>query len=394
MLIDFPTVNFVAVLMVILECGILGVLWAVHRDIKGIGHWAIGAAAISAGVIGIYLRTMLPPVLSVTAANIAVIAGYVASWWGLELFFGRRPYYRTGLVLLAAAAAGIVYFSLFEPDTRNRLILLLSLLSLFAVLRAHSTLRRVQPETRFSQLFGGGVMSLQAVVNLLLLAAIVRTGTEPRPIDRMPVAAWTLLILMVLSVALIFAAVLLVNQKLQARLRETAQRDQLTGALRRHVLEETVEREIARSRRHHRPLALLLLDLDHFKAINDRYGHHAGDVALRRFAETAQAGLRREDLLGRTGGEEFCILLPDTDRDGAVRLAERLREAVEVLSIEAEGQPLNLTVSIGIAMLAGQDDSWSGLSRAADIALYRAKSEGRNRVVVAGSAPALGSVAE
>src|SRR3546814_21146650 len=132
----------------------------------------------------------------------------------------------------------------------------------------------------------------------------------------------------ILSVALVFAAVLLVNQKLQARMRETAQRDQLTGALRRHVLEEAVEREIARSRRHRRPLALLLLDLDHFKAINDRYGHHAGDEALRRFAETAQAGLRREDLLGRTGGEEFGILLPEPDPAGAAPLAGRTRQAV------------------------------------------------------------------
>ncbi|MFC3676802.1 GGDEF domain-containing protein [Ferrovibrio xuzhouensis] len=394
MLIDFPTVNLVAVLMVILECGILGVLWAVHRDIRGIGHWAIGAVAISAGVIAIYLRGILPPALSVTAANIAIVTGYVLTWWGLELFFGRRPYYRSGLLLLSGAAAGLVYFSLVEPDTRSRLILLLSLLSLFAVLRAHSTLRRVLPETRFSQLFGGSVMSLQAAGNLLLLTAVIRTGTEPRPIDRMPIAGWIFLILTILSVALVFAAVLLVNQKLQARLRETAQRDQLTGALRRHVLEEAVEREIARSRRHRRPLALLLLDLDHFKAINDRYGHHAGDEALRRFAETAQAGLRREDLLGRTGGEEFCILLPDTDQEGAARLAERIRTAVENLSVDVDGQPLRLTVSIGAAALAGDDESWSGLTRAADVALYRAKKDGRNRIVVAGPPPAAESMAE
>lgn len=393
MLIDFPTVNFVAVLMVILECGILGILWATHRDIRGIGHWAISAVAIAAGVCGIYLRTVLPPVLSVTTANIAIIVGYVASWWGLELFFGRRPYYRTGLLLLAAAAAGLVYFSLIEPNTRSRLILLLSLLSLFALLRAHSTLRRVLPETRFSQLFGGSVMGLQAVCNLLLLVATTRIGTEPKPIDRMPVAGWIFLILTVLSVALVFAAVLMVNQKLQARLRETAQRDQLTGALRRHVLEDAVEREIARSRRHRRPLALLLLDLDHFKTINDRYGHHAGDEALRRFTETAQASLRREDLLGRTGGEEFCILLPDTDQDGAVRLAERIRAAVENLAIEVDGQQLRLTVSIGVTAMADHD-SWTALTRAADVALYCAKSDGRNRVVVAGPSPAAESVAE
>src|SRR3546814_21194424 len=97
---------------------------------------------MSAGVIAIYLRGILPPVLSVTVANIAIVTGYVLSWWGLELFFGRRPYYRSGLLLLAGAAAGLVYVSLVEPANCSRLILLLSLLSLFAVLRAHRTLRR------------------------------------------------------------------------------------------------------------------------------------------------------------------------------------------------------------------------------------------------------------
>src|SRR3546814_18069819 len=110
-------------------------------------------------------------------------------------------------------------------------------------------------------------MSLQATGNLLLLTAFIRTGTAPRPIDRMPVAGWIFLILTLLSVALVFAAVLLVNQKLQARLRETAQRDQLTGAFRRHVLEAAVYRAIARTRRHRPPLPLLLLHPDPFQAM-------------------------------------------------------------------------------------------------------------------------------
>ena len=387
MILDTPTVNLVTVLMVILECGILGALWAIHRDLDGIGHWALGAMAIVAGVLGIYLRGVVPPGLSILLSNIAIVAGYALTWWGLDLFFGRRPHYRAGLLLVAVAAANATYFGIVAPDTRSRLVLLLSLLCLLMALRVHSALRRIDVETRFSQLFAGSIMTLQVAGNLLLLSGVVWSGGGPRPLSQLPVSGWIFLVLLVLSVANVFAAVLLVNQKLQARLRETAQRDQLTGALRRHVLEEAVEREIARSRRHHRPLALLLLDLDHFKAINDRLGHHAGDEALRRFAATTITCLRREDLFGRSGGEEFCILLPDTDRAGALHLAERIRAAIAGLTLEFDGQPLRMTVSIGVAVPTGRDDSWTALTRAADVALYRAKSAGRNRVVAAASSP-------
>jgi diguanylate cyclase (GGDEF)-like protein len=263
-----------------------------------------------------------------------------------------------------------------------RLALLLLLMAVFVALRARSMLRRILPETRFSQLLGGTVMVLQVACDLILLAAVIRSDGTPRPLSHMPVSGWIFLVLLVLSVANVYAAVLLVSQKLQGRLRETAQRDQLTGTWRRDALEEAGTREIARSRRHRRPLALLLLDLDHFKAINDRFGHQAGDEALRRFAVTAAACLRREDLFGRTGGEEFCILLPDTDEGGALRLAERIRTAIADLPLAFDGHPLHLTVSIGIALADGRND-WDSLARAADVALYRAKSEGRNRIAVA-----------
>jgi diguanylate cyclase (GGDEF)-like protein len=393
MTLDTATVNLVTVLMIFLECGILGALWSIHRDTRGIAYWALGALAIAVGVLGIHLRDSLPPFVPFVLSNFAVVAGYVLSWWGVDLFFGRRPHWRAGALLLALDAGALVYFGLLAPDTRSRLILLLSLLSLLMALRLHSMLRRILPGTRLSQLLNGGVMLLQLVTELTLLAAAIRFGVSGQSLSQMQVSAWVFLALMVLSVAAVLSVVLLVGQKLETRLREAAQRDQLTGAWRRHVFDEAGEREIARSRRHARPFALLLLDLDHFKAVNDRFGHQAGDEALRRFAAATAACLRREDLLGRTGGEEFGILLPDTGRDGALRLAERVRAAVAALPLSFEGEPLHLTVSIGVGIADGQDD-WDSLIRAADVALYRAKNEGRDRVAAAGQPPAGGPPAE
>jgi len=380
---DTPTINLATVLMVILECGILTALWAIHRDIKGVGYWAAGALAIAIGALGIYLRNTIPPALSIFMANMAILTGYVLTWWGIDRFFSREPYYQTGLLLLALSSPVFLYFGLADTDTRARLILLLSLLALLNGLRAHSMLRDIQQRTRFSQFFAGGTITLQVVCNLLLLVAILRSPPVAQPLAQTPASAWVFLVLLVLSVATVFAAVLLVNQSLQARLLDAAQHDPLTGALRRHTLEDAAEREIARSLRHHQPLSMLIFDLDHFKAINDRYGHPAGDEALRCFSRIVRTCLRREDLFSRTGGEEFCALLPDTDLTGAAVVAERIRATVDAGAVDFDGQSLRLTVSIGIAGLSDRAGSWSAMVRAADAALYRAKGEGRNRIVVA-----------
>ncbi|MFN3400251.1 MAG: GGDEF domain-containing protein, partial [Ferrovibrio sp.] len=133
------------------------------------------------------------------------------------------------------------------------------------------------------------------------------------------------------------------------------------------------------------PLSLLLLDIDHFKLVNDQYGHAAGDTALRQFAAAVRRCLRREDVFGRLGGEEFCALLPSTAVEGAAQLAERIRQSVANLAVEAGGNRLSLKVSIGVASLGEHGGSWDELVNQADRAMYAAKRAGRNRVVTAGA---------
>lgn len=153
--------------------------------------------------------------------------------------------------------------------------------------------------------------------------------------------------------------------------------DPLTGvANRRHFFERAGE-HLATNRRRMAPLSVLAADIDHFKAINDGRGHAGGDAALKRFAETCLAELRPMDLLGRLGGEEFAVLLPDTSVSGAVAVAERLRAAVATLAPD-DGGPM--TVSIGVAGVATGAETIDPALAAADGALYRAKARGRNRV--------------
>ncbi len=163
---------------------------------------------------------------------------------------------------------------------------------------------------------------------------------------------------------------------------QLAQKDPLTGICNRSALDEQMHREISHARRQNSSCAMLMLDIDHFKSINDRYGHIIGDCALKAVAAMIKNCKRDGDLLFRYGGEEFVILMRDTDRDGAVLLAQRVRRYIEDNSCNCSGAELRMTVSIGVSVLQDTDTAVSLFARA-DQALYSAKRNGRNQVCVA-----------
>ena len=168
-------------------------------------------------------------------------------------------------------------------------------------------------------------------------------------------------------------------------LEQQAFTDGLTGVLTRRRFLDLADVEWSRSQRHQQPLALLMIDLDHFKSVNDRWGHAGGDAVLRAFAATAGEVLRASDLLGRVGGEEFAVLLPQTDRDGAVVLAHRLQQLVHDHPVLLPQGMASYTVSVGVAAAepCAPGGSVESLMQAADTALYRAKGQGRDRVLLA-----------
>lgn len=177
-----------------------------------------------------------------------------------------------------------------------------------------------------------------------------------------------------------------ISARKQAELHLTllARTDPLTGTSNRRHYFEMAEKEFARSLRYKTPLSLLALDLDHFKAVNDRHGHAGGDLVLKQFVQTVGQFLRESDVFGRTGGEEFCVLLPHTDLAGAAALAQRILEAVRRTPALMGKKPIAYTVSMGISQLRRKTRTFAALTKAADQALYQAKQEGRNRVKPAG----------
>lgn len=170
------------------------------------------------------------------------------------------------------------------------------------------------------------------------------------------------------------------RQRLQEDLERLANTDALTGLPNRRFFMAQLAGELARRHRYGHPLSLLMLDLDHFKQVNDRWGHAAGDEALRLFADSVQCCLRTQDVVGRLGGEEFAILLPETAENVALPVAERIRARLEQTPLPSSKGESHVTVSIGVTQAQDSDDLESLLHRA-DQALYAAKERGRNRVV-------------
>ncbi|MDQ2103595.1 diguanylate cyclase [Azospirillum isscasi] len=173
---------------------------------------------------------------------------------------------------------------------------------------------------------------------------------------------------------------------MQRQLERLATTDSLTGALNRGRFMARAAEEVARARRNSRPLSAIMLDIDHFKKVNDTHGHATGDEAIRTVVRVCRSMVRGVDVLGRLGGEEFAILLPETPPQGAALLAERLRRTlaetdVRIANGAGAGSALTFTVSIGVSALRPDEEAVSAVLARADAALYRAKNGGRNRVV-------------
>ncbi|NOG32464.1 diguanylate cyclase [Halomonas sp. TBZ9] len=171
------------------------------------------------------------------------------------------------------------------------------------------------------------------------------------------------------------------RKAMEEQLRDLAMHDSLTGLLNRRSFMNAMNSEYGRVKRHKNYSAsILMLDIDHFKKVNDTYGHAIGDELLKAFATTIADELRENDIFGRLGGEEFAILLPDTPAEGAMQVAEKVRASIEAMQVDTDGQALGITTSIGVDKLRAADNRPDGALARADTALYTAKQKGRNRV--------------
>jgi len=307
----------------------------------------------------------------------AWIGGVVVEVAAYCLFFGM-PHWRR-IVYPSAVGTGLVLTgALMAEVTRLQMQWILSFIMALFAASAGGLLLRERNASLLQRIIGinDGLFALAISAWL-----IVEKGRIDAALMISPVGGVTYLFSYLMMIVNGFGFLLLCKQKDDLQMKRLATIDGLTDTLNRRAFFERAESARLLALRLHKPIALMMLDLDHFKRLNDGFGHACGDEALRVFADTARGVLRDHDLLGRLGGEEFALALPGTGIDGALQAAERLRVAVAEAPLLSCAAGYRMTVSIGLVMIDAKEELTAALARA-DHALYAAKSGGRNRVEV------------
>lgn len=347
------------------------VLWRMHPAVPGPGRWA--AAAIL-GACALALMTGLGTpheATTLTLAQILIAGGFLLSWDGFRRFLGRAPLSLEILGLVAIGVLGPIALAQFEGSMALRKVSNALAIAFISAMIAWELLR---PSERLgiAQRLTGAVYA----ANALFFAVQPWLGEVRERFSGFGLLWW-----LCVTVAVTLGMILMASERLQADLDRQASRDPLTGALNRRAFALLAGKAISLARRNGRPVAVLMMDLDHFKRINDLIGHAGGDAILCRFVAVAGRVLRTEDIFCRFGGEEFVALLPDTDGAHALTVAERLRRsyAEEAALLHKDTPlPVDFTVSIGVSEAVGGEAIEPALKRA-DAALYNAKAAGRNR---------------
>lgn len=352
----------------------------------GLREWSV-ANGLGFVALALYaLGRELPPLLAYEVANGVYAAASAAMLAGFRRFFGRKAHMPLLGIGVGAVVAAIAFFH-YVIDSfalRTATVAVFQALVCLAIWVTIVKSRKAW-RSRYPYFFTQAMAALIIVGHAVRSAIYVANGAElgsllqPSPWNLFFLSAGTF-VLPVLTIG----AVMMVHDTMLAKAEHAANRDFLTGAWTRRALFGIAERELSLAKRTGRGVALLLLDVDNFKTINDTWGHATGDQVLVDVVLRAETAIRSVDYVARIGGEEFAILLPETSRQAAEAVAERLRSTLErsATSISILGKPSTpaYTVSVGLAMLR-ESDSFQELMRRADAALYAAKASGRNRVV-------------
>src|ERR1043165_4516614 len=365
---------------------ILGLLlllvWVQNTRVHAVAWWACAHLMRSVSVMLYGLYGSVPDLLSIDLPNVLLFSSFGVTWNGARVFNGRDALPGSliagaGVWLLASQWPG------FEAGSEVRGQLSALIIATYTWLTAWEFWRaRHEPlVSRWPAIVlfftDGAMFLLRTPLNAML------HGSES---DNLLSSAWLSVLSLeafLMTIATAFILLAMSKERTELRHKTAAMTDPLTGLLNRRAFlqdaEVLLQQQIARDR----PIAVLLIDLDHFKSINDRFGHAVGDKVLQIFARTTRAGLRQSDLLGRLGGEEFTVVLSDASVDNAYLVADRSRKSFAAAAAVVDGGAVYATASIGVSVIVDPGQDLAKLITLADQALYLAKARGRNRVEVA-----------
>lgn len=359
-------------------------IWFYHRRIEAAGIWALANGMLTLGGLVMALESRAGPLSPVIIGNVITIFGFFGWWVGLCRFTGRTPPW---LAAIAASLAAYVGLQLFQDSrlVRNGIYMVgqgvpMALCCALMLASARRSLAGVVT---------AAVMAIGVVTVIARYAGVVLNATGIWSGDEYSVLLFfTMLSSITVGLVGNFGFLLLTVQRLHADAAALAGIDELTGLPNRRLFQSRLEQEAGGRNGPPRSFALLVIDVDRFKAINDEHGHAAGDACLMHFSRLSRGRLRKNDLLARLGGDEFCLLLPDTDRAEATKVAGDLVQLTRDNPLNFYGLSIPLTLSVGVAVASGAHRiDPAGLVDEADQALYLAKRRGRNRYALSEADP-------
>jgi diguanylate cyclase (GGDEF)-like protein len=375
-------VNFLAV----------GLVWTyvmrAYPKFEAARFWTAATLIAALGSATGLLRLVINPIVPLIVGGMLVIVATSFASMGVERFYGRPVSWRLHILIAVTSLFGLGYFAIIEPSTSMRIIVYSLAQSVPVVWTLQFVLPQDGRKNPGARLFGHMAILMVGVNVIRCIAALFGIGGAASMVNFNQLQAGLVLILVFLSMAWNFGFLLMAINRLREEVADLAMSDDLTGiANRRHLLQR-LSNECAVAQRTGEPFTLLAIDLDGFKAINDSYGHGAGDACLQLFTRAAQSRLRPNDLLARSGGDEFCAVLPaSTAREGAM-IARHIIEECCTQFAPGTGASSRIAASIGVAQWNAHIGSYpERLIAAADQALYLAKNEGKGRYAVYEPAP-------
>lgn len=345
--------------------------------------WVRGTMLQSLGWLALCLRDEIPDLVSVLLGNLLICLAYAEYPRALRALQGDTRDWYLPQAIAVWVLLPVVFYTWITPSVPMRTVTTSAFVLILHVLAAREAVCTSPRPWPTSHRITAVTFLIGAA---MLLGRMVFETMNPQPLTSglavTPMQSLTFSYLTVAPVIATFGFVLMCSEITHTELEKLAATDPLTGVLNRRMLEQLAHNHIAHAARHRHALSVLLLDADRFKDINDAHGHDVGDHVLQSVVRVVQKQLRPGDLIGRLGGEEFVVILSETDAREATQIAERLRCAVAELDLNKSGTPLTLSISIGVATLGDHGPDFHELLRRADRAMYVAKRGGRNRVAI------------
>ena len=380
---DPRTALIIATLMMLLNGGVLGLMHrGMSRDVRpSAADWRIGTLLAAGGSVLLAVQEAYSPAFILPIGNGFLLLAMALYWRAVRRFDGHADAWWIFLPVVLGSF-GIFWFAAVMPSIQARILFATIGWDVCLIPAAWSLIKGPRSDATVSRRVLAAMMLLLAGFMFLRLAYFAARSSEATSI--LDTADWvnavTPLMVAILPVIGTTAFLMMCSERIRRQWEIAATTDYLTGLPNRRTINATGESRFSAARRTGSNFAVAIIDIDHFKSINDRFGHESGDHALKHVAQLLAQNCRGPSLVGRLGGEEFVALLEDAGISEAFAAAERLRLCIEQCPVTLDGELRQITVSIGLSLISADATEFDGVLRRADKALYLAKSGGRNRV--------------